>query len=83
MNGPFAIIVAHHGEMIGLSDRIKLRPLTAGRQGDYFYLSSEESAIRVISPRLDRSWNPRGGELVIGTVENQSSLSVSEVMMKH
>ncbi|UCH37213.1 MAG: glutamine amidotransferase family protein [Candidatus Bathyarchaeota archaeon] len=83
MNGPFAIIVAHHGEMIGLSDRIKLRPLTAGRQGDYLYLSSEESAIRVISPRLDRSWNPRGGELVIGTVGNQSALSVTDVVMKH
>ena len=25
MNGPFTIIVAHEGEMIGLTDRIKLR----------------------------------------------------------
>ena len=24
MNGPFSIIIAHHGEMIGLTDRIKL-----------------------------------------------------------
>jgi hypothetical protein len=30
------------------------------------YLSSEESAIRLISPDLDRAWTPIGGEPVIG-----------------
>jgi glutamate synthase domain-containing protein 1 len=25
MNGPFSVVVANHGEMIGLTDRIKLR----------------------------------------------------------
>jgi glutamate synthase domain-containing protein 1 len=34
LNGPFAVIVAHHGEMIGLTDRIRLRPLTVGEKGD-------------------------------------------------
>jgi len=48
MNGPFSIIVAHHGEMIGLTDRIKLRPMVAGTNGDYSYLSSEESAMRLV-----------------------------------
>ena len=38
MNGPFSIIVAHHGEMIGLTDRIKLRPMVAGTKGDYTIL---------------------------------------------
>jgi glutamate synthase domain-containing protein 1 len=70
MNGPFSIIVAHHGEMIGLTDRIKLRPLVAGVNGDYVYLSSEESAMRLVSPHLDTFWAPRGGEPAIGRLKN-------------
>ena len=66
LNGPFAVIIAHHGEMIGLTDRIRLRPLTAGEKGDMLYLSSEESAIRLICPELDRTWIPMGGEPIIG-----------------
>lgn len=66
MNGPFTIIVAHHGEMIGLTDRIKLRPLAAGVKGDRLYLSSEEAAIDLVARGLDRMWRPRGGELVMG-----------------
>ncbi|MEM2110926.1 MAG: glutamine amidotransferase family protein [Candidatus Bathyarchaeia archaeon] len=62
MNGPFSIIIAHHGEMIGLTDRIKLRPMVAAVKGNMFYLSSEEAAIRLVSPTLDRCWSPRGGE---------------------
>ncbi|MFB3889026.1 MAG: glutamine amidotransferase family protein [Candidatus Bathyarchaeia archaeon] len=68
MNGPFSIIVAHHGEMIGLTDRIKLRPMIAATKGDTMYLSSEESAIRLVSPTLDSLWAPRGGEPMIGRV---------------
>jgi glutamate synthase domain-containing protein 1 len=74
MNGPFTIIVAHHGEMIGLTDRIRLRPLTVGVKNDVLYLSSEESAIRLICPDLDRSWIPMGGEPVIGRLKVQSNL---------
>ena len=74
MNGPFTIIVAHHGEMIGLTDRIRLRPLTVGVKNDVLYLSSEESAIRLICPDLDRSWIPMGGEPVIGRLKVQTSL---------
>jgi len=74
MNGPFTIIIAHHGEMIGLTDRIRLRPLTVGVKGDMLYLSSEESAIRLICPDLDRSWIPMGGEPVIGRLKVQTNL---------
>jgi glutamate synthase domain-containing protein 1 len=74
MNGPFTIIIAHHGEMIGLTDRIRLRPLTVGVKGDMLYLSSEESAIRLICPDLDRSWIPMGGEPVIGRLKLESTL---------
>jgi glutamate synthase domain-containing protein 1 len=69
LNGPFAVIIAHHGEMIGLTDRIRLRPLTVGEKGDILYLSSEESAIRLICPELDRAWIPMGGEPVVGRLK--------------
>ncbi|MFH1650492.1 MAG: glutamine amidotransferase family protein [Chloroflexota bacterium] len=73
LNGPFTIIIAHNGEMIGLTDRIRLRPLTVGEKGDILYLSSEESAIRLISPELDKAWIPVGGQPVIGRLKTQSS----------
>jgi glutamate synthase domain-containing protein 1 len=66
LNGPFTVIIAHHGEMIGLTDRIRLRPLTVGVKGDKLYLSSEESAIRLICPEVDRTWVPMGGEPIVG-----------------
>lgn len=66
LNGPFTVIIAHQGEMIGLTDRIRLRPLTVGVKGSCLYLSSEESAIRLISPYLDGTYSPVGGEPVIG-----------------
>ena len=66
LNGPFTIIIAHQGEMIGLTDRIRLRPLTVGVKGDMLYLSSEEAAIRLVCPELERSWIPIGGEPIIG-----------------
>lgn len=65
LNGPFTVIIAHQGEMIGLTDRIRLRPLTVGEQGSIVYLSSEESAIRLVCRDLDRVWTPVGGEPVI------------------
>ena len=68
MNGPFTIIIAHQGEMIGLTDRIRLRPLTAGVKNQMLYLSSEEAAIRLICPDLDEAWIPTGGEPIIGTL---------------
>jgi len=69
LNGPFTVIIAHHGEMIGFTDRIRLRPLTVGVKGSVLYLSSEESAIRLVCPDLDRAWSPMGGEPIIGSLE--------------
>lgn len=70
LNGPFTIIIAHQGEMIGLTDRIRLRPLTVGTKDSMLYLSSEESAIRLVCPDLDRAWIPMGGEPIIGSLNN-------------
>ncbi|UCE97883.1 MAG: glutamine amidotransferase family protein [Dehalococcoidia bacterium] len=79
LNGPFTVIIAHHGEMIGLTDRIRLRPLTVGTKNDVLYLSSEESAIRLICPNLDSAWIPMGGEPIIGRLtERQPSSPTAE-----
>jgi glutamate synthase domain-containing protein 1 len=69
LNGPFTVIIAHQGEMIGLTDRIRLRPLTVGVEGSMLYLSSEESAIRLVSPGLERAWIPMGGEPIVGSLK--------------
>jgi glutamate synthase domain-containing protein 1 len=66
INGPFTVIIARQGQMIGLTDRIHLRPMVAAAQGDRLYISSEEAAIRLVSPELERAWTPAGGEPVVG-----------------
>ena len=73
LNGPFSIVIARHGEMIGLTDRIRLRPLVVGEKGSMLYLSSEESAIRLVCPDLDDAWIPAGGEPVIGRLQQAKS----------
>jgi len=70
LNGPFTVIIAHQGEMIGLTDRIRLRPLTAATKDDVLFLSSEESAIRLVCPELDRAWIPMGGEPIVGSLKS-------------
>lgn len=67
-NGPFTIIMAHEGEMVGLTDRLRLRPIIAATRGDRLYISSEEAPIRLVSRELDRLWSPVGGEPVVGRV---------------
>jgi glutamate synthase domain-containing protein 1 len=69
LNGPFTLIIAHAGEMIGLTDRIRLRPLTAATKGSLLFLSSEEAAIRTISPQLESVWIPVGGEPITGSLK--------------
>ncbi|MEM4246309.1 MAG: hypothetical protein QW390_03335 [Candidatus Bathyarchaeia archaeon] len=66
VNGPFTVIIARQGEMIGLTDRIRLRPLTAAVYGSRLYIASEESAIRLICPQPQHVWTPVGGEPVLG-----------------
>lgn len=65
LNGPFSFIIANRDQMIGITDRIRLRPLVAATHGDMFYLSSEEASIREICPEPERIWMPRGGEAVV------------------
>jgi glutamate synthase domain-containing protein 1 len=70
VNGPFAVVVGHAHGIVGLSDRMKLRPLVAARDGDTLYIASEDSAIREICPRPEKVWMPRAGEPVIGLLKS-------------
>ncbi|MBU0951875.1 MAG: glutamine amidotransferase family protein [Elusimicrobia bacterium] len=70
VNGPFAVIAANNTSMVGLNDRIKLRPLVAARKGDIVYVSSEESAIREICAEPDQVWSPKAGEPVIARLKS-------------
>lgn len=69
LNGPFAILVADSTGLMGLNDRIKLRPLLVAERGDTVYMCSEESAVRAVSPKLDRVYMPKAGEPVIVELE--------------
>lgn len=66
LNGPFSVIVANNEAMVGLNDRIKLRPLVAARAKDRLYIASEESAVRKILASPDKVWMVKAGEPVVG-----------------
>jgi glutamate synthase domain-containing protein 1 len=69
LNGPFAILFASNEGLIGLNDRVKLRPLVCATKDDFVYMASEEAAIREICPTPDKIWSPRGGEPVIARLQ--------------
>lgn len=68
MNGPFSIVVANKEQMTAITDRIRLRPMTAATRDTMLFFSSEEAAIRLVSPELDEVWTPMGGVPVIGRI---------------
>ena len=73
INGPFSILVGFDGGMMALNDRLKLRSMVVGEKDDMVYFASEECAIRVISPELDRIWSPGGGQPVVVTLEPEAA----------
>lgn len=68
LNGPFSIVVGRSDAMIGMTDRIKLRPLIAAKKGDVSFLSSEESSIRSVCSEPDVIWAPKAGVPVVATL---------------
>ncbi|MBQ8509202.1 MAG: glutamine amidotransferase family protein [Clostridia bacterium] len=72
ITGPFSIILGFNGGLMALNDRLKLRSMVVGEKDDMVYLASEESAIRVIAPELDKIWSPEGGEPVIVTLDKDA-----------
>ncbi|MGE5554557.1 MAG: class II glutamine amidotransferase [Betaproteobacteria bacterium] len=71
LNGPFGVIVANRSGMIGLNDRIKLRPMVVAERGETVFMASEEAAIRAICPSVDRLRYARGGEPVVAAMETE------------
>jgi glutamate synthase domain-containing protein 1 len=71
ITGPFSIIVGFTGGIMALNDRLKLRSMVVGEKNDMIYIASEESAIRIIEPELDKVWAPSGGEPVIYTLDKK------------
>ncbi len=69
LNGPFAILMGFSNGILGLNDRIKLRPLVVGRKGDLVAIASEESAIREVIPEPEDVWAPKAGEPIILTLK--------------
>lgn len=69
ITGPFSILLGFSGGMMALNDRLKLRSMVVGEKDDMTYVASEECAIRIIEPNLDKIWAPKGGEPVIVTLE--------------
>lgn len=68
ITGPFSILLGFQGGIMALNDRLKLRSMVIGEKRDMVFLASEECAIRVISPELDKFWSPKGGEPAIFTL---------------
>jgi len=68
ITGPFSILVGFEGGMMALNDRLKLRSMVVGEKDDMVYIASEECAMRIVEPNLDKVWAPQGGEPVIVTL---------------
>lgn len=65
ITGPFSILLGFSGGMMALNDRLKLRSMVVGEKNDMVYIASEECAIRVMEPNVEKLWSPKGGEPVI------------------
>lgn len=70
LNGPFAFLFGHSKGLVGLNDRIKLRPLIVATKDEWVIMASEESAIREIFPALDDVWAPKAGEAAIAKLND-------------
>jgi glutamate synthase domain-containing protein 1 len=70
ITGPFSIIVGFENGVMALNDRLKLRSMVIGEKGDKVYIASEEAAIRIIEPSLEKVWAPKGGQPVVVYLNN-------------
>jgi glutamate synthase domain-containing protein 1 len=68
LNGPFSVIISNSSQMIGLTDRIRLRPLVAGKNGDMMYISSEEAPMHLVDEGVEETWIPQGGVPIIANL---------------
>ena len=69
ITGPFSIIVGFDGGLMALNDRLKLRSMVVAEKGEKVYIASEEAAIRIVEPELERVYAPAGGVPVVVKVK--------------
>ena len=69
ITGPFSIVLGFNGALMALNDRLKLRSMVVGEKDDKVFIASEEAAIRVMEPNVERMYAPAGGEPVIVRVK--------------
>ncbi len=74
LNGPFSVVIGMPDAMVGLVDRIMLRPLVGARHGDLVFIASEEAAIRTVCRSPDAVWAPEGGEPIIARLGGRPGL---------
>lgn len=73
LNGPFSILIANNDTLVGINDRIKLRPLIVGQKEDTIFMASEECSIRQVCPDLDKIWAPKAGEPFIARLKQSAN----------
>jgi glutamate synthase domain-containing protein 1/glutamate synthase domain-containing protein 3 len=71
LDGPFSVAAGFSdGDdlyLIALVDRSKFRPMVIGEDDNHYYVASEESQIRLISPEA-RTWRPEPGSFFIASL---------------
>lgn len=78
ITGPFSILVGFENGMMALNDRLKLRSMVVAEKDNMFYVASEECAIRIIEPKPERVYYPKGGEAIIVRLK-EGAESVSRI----
>ncbi|MCK4401554.1 hypothetical protein KAW08_04545, partial [bacterium] len=74
INGPFSIIISDGNIMMGLNDRVKLRPLVSLRDGDTIYMATEECAIREVCKSDKEIYYSKSSEPIIGKLTHPDPL---------
>ena len=75
IEGAFSLIIMTENELIGVRDPHGFRPLSLGKVGDAWVLTSETCALDLIHAQLVRDLEP--GEIVIISKEGVKSLRIS------
>lgn len=83
LNGPFAILFANNKGLVGINDRVKLRPLVVGTFENSVYMGSEVSALKEMNPKVENIWSPKAGEPVIIELDNEKEKDIKELKKRN